>query len=93
MASTRVNRLIAPLDTVCDAGADFRRTDPPLTHTMRASPRRAEQTRTMYTKAQELRGFLILTVFMAPALTFLLVAGYGFLVWMFQLVSGPPHGG
>jgi nitrate reductase NapE len=47
----------------------------------------------MYTKAQELRGFLILTVFMAPALTFLLVAGYGFLVWMFQLVSGPPHGG
>jgi nitrate reductase NapE len=47
----------------------------------------------MYTKAQELRSFLILTVFMAPALTFLLVAGYGFLVWMFQLVSGPPNGG
>lgn len=47
----------------------------------------------MYTKAEELRSFLFLTVVVAPALTFLLVAGYGFLVWMIQLVHGPPTGG
>jgi periplasmic nitrate reductase NapE len=47
----------------------------------------------MYTKAEELRSFLFLTIVVAPALTFLLVAGYGFLVWMIQLVHGPPTGG
>jgi nitrate reductase NapE len=46
-----------------------------------------------YTRAQELRSFLFLTVVMAPAITFLAVAGYGFLVWMGQLVAGPPTGG
>ncbi len=45
------------------------------------------------TKMEELRSFLFLTIVMAPALTFLLIAGYGFLVWMYQLVSGPPTGG
>jgi nitrate reductase NapE len=42
------------------------------------------------TKVEELRSFLFLTIVMAPALTFLLIAGYGFVVWMVQLVSGPP---
>ena len=42
------------------------------------------------TKAQELRAFLQLSVILAPVLAFLVVAGYGFLVWMFQLVAGPP---
>jgi periplasmic nitrate reductase NapE len=46
----------------------------------------------VYTKAEELRSFLFLTIVMAPALTFLLIAGYGFLVWMTQLVGGPPTG-
>ena len=46
-----------------------------------------------YTRNQELRSFLFLTVVMAPALTGMLIAGYGFLVWMFQLISGPPSGG
>jgi len=27
---------------------------------------------------------------LAPVLAFLVVAGYGFLVWMVQLVAGPP---
>ncbi len=41
-------------------------------------------------KAQELRAFLALSVVLAPVLVFALVAGYGFLVWMVQLVAGPP---
>jgi nitrate reductase NapE len=43
-----------------------------------------------FTKAQELRGFLLLTAVIAPAATGAIVAGYGFLVWMFQLFAGPP---
>jgi nitrate reductase NapE len=43
-----------------------------------------------FTKAQELRSFLFLSVVMAPVLAVVLVSGYGFLVWMYQLVAGPP---
>lgn len=43
-----------------------------------------------FTKGQELRGFLLLTAVIAPAATGAIVAGYGFLVWMFQLFAGPP---
>jgi nitrate reductase NapE len=42
------------------------------------------------TKAQELRAFLTLSVLLAPVLAVAVVSGYGFLVWMFQLVAGPP---
>lgn len=38
----------------------------------------------------ELRAFLLLAVVMAPVLAVIIVAGYGFLVWMFQIVAGPP---
>ena len=41
-------------------------------------------------KRQELWGFFFLTVIFAPALAIALVGGYGFLVWMYQLVQGPP---
>ncbi len=41
-------------------------------------------------KRQELWGFLFLTVILAPALAVAIVGGYGFLVWMYQLVQGPP---
>ena len=43
-----------------------------------------------FTKAQELRSFLFLTVVMAPALAGVIVAGYGFAVWMYQVFTGPP---
>ena len=43
-----------------------------------------------HTKPQELRAFLALSVVLAPVLAFAVVAGYGFLVWMVQLVAGPP---
>lgn len=40
------------------------------------------------TKQEEWRSFLFLAVVMAPVLAVLVVGGYGFLVWMFQLLSG-----
>ena len=49
-----------------------------------------ERPREEYTKAQELRSFLFLSVVMVPILAVGVVAGYGFLVWMFQLFAGPP---
>jgi periplasmic nitrate reductase NapE len=50
-----------------------------------ASPRRS--------KAVELRAFLLLAVVMAPVLAVIVVTGYGFLVWMYQLLAGPPGPG
>lgn len=40
------------------------------------------------TKQEEWRSFLFLAVVMAPVLAVLVVSGYGFCVWMFQLLSG-----
>ena len=42
------------------------------------------------TRAQEWRSFLFLSVVMAPVLAVIIVSGYGFLVWMLQLMAGPP---
>ena len=42
------------------------------------------------TFTEELRSFLFFTVVMAPILAVMIVGGYGFLVWMYQLVAGPP---
>jgi nitrate reductase NapE len=41
-------------------------------------------------RGEELRVFLFLTVVLAPVLAVAIVGGYGFLVWMYQLVTGPP---
>ena len=41
-------------------------------------------------KAQELSSFLFLSVVMAPILAVIVVGGYGFLVWMVQIMLGPP---
>jgi periplasmic nitrate reductase NapE len=40
------------------------------------------------TYKEELRTFLFLTVAMAPILAVAVVSGYGFAVWMYQLVTG-----
>lgn len=40
------------------------------------------------TKAQELRAFFFITVVTAPILTVMIVGGYGFFVWMYQLITG-----
>ncbi len=41
---------------------------------------------------KEGKAFLFLTVVMAPVLAVLVVSGYGFLVWIYQMFTGPPHG-
>ena len=41
-------------------------------------------------KKEELRSFLFLTAVMVPVLSVIVVGGYGFLVWMYQLIGGPP---
>ena len=43
-------------------------------------------------RAQERRAFILLVVFLAPVLAVAIVGGYGFAVWMSQLVLGPPAG-
>jgi len=48
------------------------------------------ETKETITPVQELRSFLFLSVVMAPILAVIFVAGYGFVVWMYQLVAGPP---
>ena len=42
-------------------------------------------------KKEELRTFLFLTVVLVPGLSVIVVAGYGFIIWMSQLLMGPPH--
>lgn len=41
-------------------------------------------------KRRELTVFLFLTFILAPILAVVIVAGYGFLVWMYQMIAGPP---
>lgn len=40
------------------------------------------------TQREEWRTFLFLTVVTAPLLAVMVVSGYGFIVWMVQLLSG-----
>ena len=44
------------------------------------------------TKAEERRVFVLLAVVLFPVLSVAVVGGYGFLVWMYQIVTGPPTG-
>jgi periplasmic nitrate reductase NapE len=40
------------------------------------------------TRQEELRTFLFLTVVTAPVLAVMVVGGWGFIVWMYQLLTG-----
>lgn len=42
------------------------------------------------TKKAEIFAFLVLAVLLWPILSVGIVGGYGFMVWMSQLVFGPP---
>lgn len=51
------------------------------------------QTPPAASRRQEWRTFLLLTVVLIPLLSVLIVAGYGFSVWIWQILFGPPgHG-
>jgi nitrate reductase NapE len=41
-------------------------------------------------KAQERNTFVILAVLLAPMLAVMIVGGFGFAVWISQLITGPP---
>lgn len=40
------------------------------------------------TRTQELRAFFFITIVTAPILAVAVVGGYGFFIWMYQLVTG-----
>lgn len=52
-----------------------------------------EQASPPSTKQEEWRTFLFLALVTAPVLAIMVVGGYGFLVWMYQLLSGQLPGG
>ncbi|MBO6727659.1 MAG: periplasmic nitrate reductase, NapE protein [Rhizobiaceae bacterium] len=41
-------------------------------------------------KSRELRSFLLLTVVLTPALTVGFVGGLGLIIWIHQMIAGPP---
>lgn len=51
---------------------------------------RAEAAADVRTKRGEITAFVILAVLIWPIIAVAIVGGYGFLVWMSQLVLGPP---
>lgn len=40
--------------------------------------------------AKEWRLFIFIIVFLFPILSVMVVGGFGFIVWMYQLFAGPP---
>ena len=44
------------------------------------------------TKKEERYIFLFLVVLLAPILAVAIVGGYGFIIWMSQIILGPPTG-
>ena len=49
-----------------------------------------ESERIASTRREELLAFVVLAVLIWPVLAVGIVGGYGFLVWMYQIVFGPP---
>jgi nitrate reductase NapE len=41
-------------------------------------------------KKDELKSFLFLTVVLAPVVAVTIVSGYGFTIWISQMLMGPP---
>lgn len=53
----------------------------------------AESERGEATQAQEAGTLIVLLAVIAPLLAIMVVGGYGFIVWMYQLlIGGPPPG-
>lgn len=54
------------------------------------TPTQSENTDLPERKRSERRLFIFLVVFLFPILAVAVVGGYGFLVWMTQIILGPP---
>lgn len=44
----------------------------------------------MASRREELFAFVVLAIIIWPILAIGVVGGYGFLIWMYQLIAGPP---
>lgn len=44
------------------------------------------------TRSREIRVFVFLTVVLAPMLAVAIVGSYGLLIWLYQMLMGPPTG-
>ena len=55
-----------------------------------ATPKDGEVSSSESGARREMLAFLFLTVVMAPVIAGLVIAGYGFLVWIYQMFAGPP---
>ena len=53
-------------------------------------PPRAAAVADRQRRKEEFRTWFFLTFVMAPMLAVMIVVGYGFLVWIFQMIAGPP---
>ena len=42
------------------------------------------------TRREEIMAFIVLAVLIWPVLAVGIVGGYGFVVWMYQIIFGPP---
>jgi nitrate reductase NapE len=54
------------------------------------SERTSETSAAARTRREEIVAFLVLAVLIWPVLAVGIVGGYGFLVWMYQIIFGPP---
>jgi nitrate reductase NapE len=59
-------------------------------HPIETEPLMDETSPPPASKSLERKAFLLLAVVMGPVLAVVVVSGYGFLVWMYQLLAGPP---
>jgi periplasmic nitrate reductase NapE len=50
----------------------------------------ASDTSLRASKRRELGTFVFLAAFLAPLVTLLLICGYGFVVWVWHMIHGPP---
>ena len=50
----------------------------------------SRQERGAQRKKEEFRTWLFLALVLAPVLAVLIVSGFGFVVWFYQLIAGPP---
>ncbi|MCI0377108.1 MAG: periplasmic nitrate reductase, NapE protein [Gemmataceae bacterium] len=55
-----------------------------------ASERTSETPALARTRREEIIAFVVLAVLIWPVLAVGVVGGYGFLVWMYQIIFGPP---
>lgn len=59
-------------------------------YSIQSKGQRVTETDPSKEKQQELRLFLFITVVLFPLLSVILVGGYGLLIWISQMIFGPP---